>query len=71
MYFDTSSTLGFFEPEKAKELIEHFDKDKLMFGTDFPMWDHVEELNRFFALELSDEDNRKILGENFKRILKI
>ena len=71
VYFDTSSTLGCLEPEKSKELIKHFDKDKLMFGTDFPMWDHVEELNRFFALELSDEDNRKILGENFKRILKI
>ena len=71
IYFDTSSTIGFLGAEKAKELIKHFDKDRLMFGTDFPMWDHTEELNRFFALELSDEDNRKILSENFKRILKI
>lgn len=71
IYFDTCSTLGCVSVERAKEIVSNFDINKLMFGTDFPMWDHKEELDRFFALELSDEDNRKILSENFKRILKI
>jgi len=69
--FDTSSTLGFVTLDYAKKLVKHFDKDKLIFGTDFPMWDHADELQRFFALGLSDEDNRKILGGNFKRIFNI
>ncbi len=68
VYFDTSSTLGFVSVERATRIASKFDKDKLLFGTDFPMWDHEEELKRFFALELSDDDNRKILSENFKRI---
>ena len=71
IYFDTSSTLGFLGVEESKELIKSFDKDKLLFGTDFPMWDHKEEIERFLALGLSDNDNRKILSENFKRILNI
>ncbi len=71
IYFDTSSTLGFVDLNYAKEIASHFDKDKLMFGTDFPMWDHKEELERFFALGFSEQDNRKILSDNFKRILKV
>lgn len=71
IYFDTSSTLGFVTLDYAKRLIKNFDTDKLIFGTDFPMWDHEEELQRFFALELSDDDNRKILGQNFKKIFSI
>lgn len=71
IHFDTSSTLGFVSTEYAREVIKHFNIDNLMFGTDFPMWDHAEELERFFALGLSDEDNKKILGGNFKRIFNL
>lgn len=71
IYFDTSSTLGFVSLDYAKEIVSHFDTDKLLFGSDFPMWDHTEELERFFALGLSDVDNTKILGGNFKRIFNI
>ena len=71
IYFDTCSTLGFVPLDYAKELVKHFDTDKLLFGTDFPMWDHAEELERFFSLRLTEEDNRKILGQNFKRIFNL
>ncbi len=71
IYFDTSSTLGVISVDYARKIVSRFDTDKLLFGTDYPMWDHTEELDRFFSLELSDSDNKKILGENFKRIFKI
>ena len=71
IYFDTSSTLGFVSLDYAKQLVKHFDTDRLLFGTDFPMWDHKEELDRFFSLELSNEDNIKILSGNFKRIYNV
>lgn len=67
IWFDTSSTIGFTGSEYAKKLVPYFDKEKLMFGTDYPMWDHMEELQRFFTLGLSDEDNKKILSGNFKK----
>lgn len=71
IYFDTSSTLGCMDVSRAKEIASHFDKDKLMFGTDFPMWDHEEELERFFALGFTHEENEKILSRNFHRILGV
>ena len=42
-----------------------------MFGTDFPMWSPDTELNRFFELGFSEEDNRKILFDNFAALFKI
>ena len=42
-----------------------------MFGSDFPMWTPSEELERFFALGLSDSENEKILNGNFERLFKI
>ena len=71
IWFDTSSTIAVIGSEEAKRLVSCFGVDKMLFGTDFPMWDHEEELSRFLSLELSDADNRKILSENFKRAFGI
>lgn len=65
LYFDTSSSLSFLEPQEAVEMIGHYGADRMFFGTDFPMWDHREELDRFLALGLSDELNDRILYGNF------
>jgi hypothetical protein len=35
------------------------------------MWSATEELERFFSLGLSFEDNRKIFSENFKEFFGI
>ncbi len=65
--FDTCSTLGIIkDPEYAKKLVYHYGVDKMFFGTDFPMWSHKKELERFMAVGLTDEENRLILSENFK-----
>ena len=68
VYFDTSSSLFALTRDQALGLLEHFGIDRFMFGTDFPMWDHQQELNRFLALGLSDEENEKIFSQNFQRI---
>lgn len=65
--FDTCSSLDFISEDFAKEIIHGFGAEKVFFGTDFPMWDHVSELGRFMRLGLSDEENRMILSENFKK----
>lgn len=67
VYFDTSSSLAFLEPALAKKMIVGYGTDKVFFGTDFPMWDHVSELKRFLALGFDDKTNKMILSENFKR----
>lgn len=68
VYVDTSSSLFALTKEQARESIEHFGVKHTMFGTDFPMWEPAGELNRFFALELSEEENRAILYDNFARL---
>ena len=71
VYFDTCSSLAFIDSKKAKEIIDMLGVDKFFFGTDFPMWDAKTELERFFSIGLSKEDNEKILSKNIKKLLKI
>lgn len=71
VYTDTSSSLFALTREQALESISHFGVERTMFGTDFPMWDPAAELERFFALELSEEINRKILYENFAGLFRL
>lgn len=62
--FDTSSSLDFMTPEQAVGYIRTHGAENCFFGVDFPMWDHREELDRFFRLNLTDAENRAILAEN-------
>ena len=71
VYFDTCSSLPFISSDEAKRLIDMFGADRFFFGTDFPMWDATGELERFYAIPLSDKEREMILGENIKRLLKI
>lgn len=64
LYFDSSSTLPFMEPEQALRLIRHFGADHVLFGTDYPMWVPEDELKRFNALGLNDEEREQILWKN-------
>jgi len=71
IHFDTSSSLWKLTPDEAAGLIHHFGADNVLFGTDFPMWDHEQELNRFLKLNLADEENDKILYRNFERLFGV
>lgn len=68
VYFDTASTLSYIKKQQACDMIYHFGVDRFLFGTDFPMWDLGEELEKFLALELPVCDNIKILSGNFERL---
>ena len=71
MYFDTSSSLPFISKEKAENLIRKFGADRFFFGTDFPMWNAVEEIARFNALSLTERERKKIFAYNLKGLLKL
>lgn len=64
--FDTCSSLPLISPEYANKLVNYYGVENMFFGTDFPMWKHTAEIERFFAIGLSYEDNKKILSDNFK-----
>lgn len=71
VYVDTSSSIAFIGRDEALESIYQFGTDRVMFGTDFPMWMASEELERFFSLGLSEEENRAVLYGNFARLYKL
>lgn len=71
LYFDTSSSLTEIGKDTALKLIEKFGVDKFFFGTDFPMWEPKEELERFLSLGLSKSENEKILYGNFAKFFNI
>ena len=71
MYIDTSSSLFAVTSEQARKSIEHFGVDHTMFWYRFPMWSPKRELERFFRPGLREEDNRKMLFENFARLFRL
>ena len=68
-YLDTSSSFGFLGRRRSRELIERYGSDRIVFGVDFPMWDHKEELDTFLSFGFSDAENEKMLSGNALRVL--
>lgn len=71
VYVDTSSSLYALAPEKACRIIRCFSRDRVLFGTDYPMWNPAEELERFNRLGLTDDEQEKILSLNAMKLLGI
>ena len=71
VWFDTSSTLFKLPRDRALELLDILGTRRFLFGTDFPMWDHREELDRVLALGLPEEARDDILHRNFQRLFEV
>ena len=67
-YVDCSSSFGFIEKSQAKELIKKYTAQKVLFGTDYPMWDAVSELDYLFSLGLDENEIKSILSLNAKKL---
>ena len=57
--------------EKTVEIIRRYGAERVLFGTDFPMWSPVKELDRFMRLSLTDDEKRMILGENVRKVYEL
>lgn len=71
LYVDCSSSLYSITPEKAKELIEAYGVHRVLFGTDYPMWEPSEELERFMKIDLTDIERADILAGNAAKLFEI
>lgn len=70
-YVDTCSSLYAMSPEKAKELILAHGTDRVLFGTDYPMWAPDKELDRFMKIDLTDSQRQDILWNNAANLFRI
>lgn len=84
-YLDTSFTLGrmtplgdgfygpselnMMEEEQFLRMVREFGADRLVFGTDSPWGGQAEDVARFRALPLTDEEKAAILGGNAQKLL--
>ena len=71
LFFDTSSSLTVIDRELALRMVDKFGAEQFLFGVDFPMWNPEKEVERFFALGLSDEQNEQICHKTFERLLGV
>lgn len=65
---DTCSSLGFLSKEEARALISAYGAERVLFGTDYPMWNPKEEVDALLSLGLTDAENRRIFAENAERL---
>lgn len=71
VYLDTSSSLFFLSADQAVKIMRKHGTGKILFGTDYPMWDHKEELDRFLALDLTEKEREDILWKNAAKLYDI
>ena len=58
-------------PERAKELIMIYGADRVLFGTDYPLWTPESEIERFMKIELTESEREDILYNNAAKLFSI
>ena len=58
-------------PESFVHYINTFGKDKVIFGTDFPVLDFARTMDEIRALDFKPEVLQKLLHDNVRRIYKL
>ena len=69
--FDTSSALMFMEQGQAERYINSYGAERMAYGTDYPLWDPVQEVERFMSLKLTDDQFEQICHKSVERVLKL
>lgn len=71
LYVDCSSCFGFTEKDEVYSLMKKYGADRILFGTDYPMWSPKSEMDIFLSFDFSDEERAKMLGLNAKKIFNL
>ena len=69
LYVDLCSSLYDLSPNTARNLIHAYGADRVLWGTDYPMWESQSEMEYFDKLELTPGEERMILYDNAAKIL--
>lgn len=71
VWVDTSSSLYAISAEEAAEVIRHYGAHRVLFGTDYPMWEPSEEVEKFLRLPLTAIEQEQILHQNAEAFLAL
>lgn len=68
---DISSSLMFMEEGVAEKYINAYGAERMAYGSDYPLWDPVEEVRKFLQLKLTPEQQEQIAWKTAHRFLKL
>lgn len=68
---DSSSSFHWLKPERAKEIIHAYGAERVMFGTDYPLWHQEPDIEYLMALDLTDEEYQQIFWKNVSELFAI
>ncbi len=71
LYVDTCSCAAFMDTEQYRRTILAFGTDRVLYGTDYPMWPMEREIDTLLSLGFSEDDYRQIFAENAKTVFRI
>lgn len=71
VYYDTCSAMFMLSPERASEIMRRLGVERFFFSSDYPMWDHAEELENLMRLSLTEQEREMVLYKNAERVLGI
>ena len=70
-FFDVSSSLMFMEEGVAEKYINRHGAERFVYGSDYPMWNPVVEMERFQQLKLTDAQKEQIAHITAEQLLGI
>lgn len=68
-YVDTSSSIMFLGTQRSRELIRRYGADRVIFGTDYPMWGIHESIDEILKLNLTNQELEMVFSKNAKHII--
>lgn len=68
---DISSSARFMEPGVAEKYINLYGAERIAFGSDYPMFDPMEEVENFLKMKLTHEQKEQIAHKTAERVLKL
>jgi len=68
---DCSSSLYQWSPERAAQAIRRFGAENVIFGSDYPMWNPREEVERFLRIPLTDAEREEIFWNNAAQLFNL
>lgn len=68
-FLDMSSSMRYLGPRRTRELVEAYGYDRMLFGSDFPMWTPTSELDIFRGLGFAESAYERMCWHNVERFL--
>lgn len=71
VFVDISSSMMFLSPELCVKYIREYGAERVLFGSDYPLWNPKNEVAAFERLPLSDAERELIAHKNAENLLGI